>query len=98
MIFVQINIGEYSKKNYCFSLLSLQETGLLNNALHQSLLPTPNRIATSNYSSAGIEHVGSAILILLVGTLSAIVFLVVELIVALYKSRCYGHSRIGEYF
>lgn len=78
-----------------FRLLVLQELGLLKKALQQNLLPTLTRITTSNYSSAGIEHLSSAILVLVVGTLGSTVFLVAELTIALYQSRCSHSSTIN---
>ncbi|KAK5642900.1 hypothetical protein RI129_009067 [Pyrocoelia pectoralis] len=68
-------------------LLKLKQSGVLEKILRESLLVSPINTDVSKYSSAGIEHVGSAIMILVVGTLASTIFLVFELIFALYKGK-----------
>ncbi|XP_031358659.1 uncharacterized protein LOC116182278 [Photinus pyralis] len=68
-------------------LLKLKQTGLLAKILKENLLTSPIATNLSRYSSAGIEHVGSAIMILVVGSMISMIFLVFELIFALYSGR-----------
>ncbi|KAF5306067.1 hypothetical protein FQA39_LY09045 [Lamprigera yunnana] len=69
-------------------LLRLQSSGLLNRMLKDGLtISSVDERSLSEHSSAGIEHVGSAITILEVGALSSTVFLVFELIFALYSGK-----------
>lgn len=67
-------------------ILRLEEVGVLNIIFKKTVLATPIEEGISAYSSAGKEHVGSAVLLFLSGLVSAIVFLLLELAFASYKA------------
>lgn len=66
-------------------MLKLQQAGLIEKALESSLSYKNAPDVITNYSSARLEHVSSAVLFLIVGMLASTVFLLLELITAFYK-------------
>lgn len=68
-------------------ILRLEEVGVLDNIFKNTVLPTPVEEDVSAYSSAGKEHLGSAVLLFLSGLVVAIVFLLLELALAFYKTK-----------
>lgn len=66
-------------------LLKLQQAGLIDKALEDHTSFKKPLVTETTYSNARLEHVGSAIILLGLGTLVSIVFLLIELIAAFYR-------------
>ncbi|XP_044270144.1 uncharacterized protein LOC123014905 [Tribolium madens] len=66
-------------------VIALNEFGILQKILKTNLQPVSTLNLNAGYSSAGREHVGSAILLFLGGVLIALLFLVSEFVFYFYK-------------
>lgn len=64
----------------------MEASGILSNMLQRNLKPLLNSNVNYGYSSAGLEHVGSAGLILVAGVLAAVTFLIAEFMLSFYKN------------
>ncbi|XP_015833324.2 uncharacterized protein LOC103312325 [Tribolium castaneum] len=73
------------KKNINKHVIALDESGILQKILKSNLRPVSTLNLNPGYSSAGREHVGSAILLFLGGVLIALLFLVSEFVFYFYK-------------
>lgn len=69
----------------------MKGSGVLDVLLRRHILPKKETFRLSEYSSVGIEHVGSAIIILASGMLACIFFLMCEFIFAYYETY---HSKL----
>ncbi|XP_068892754.1 uncharacterized protein [Tenebrio molitor] len=74
-------------------ILALEESGILQNKFGRNVRPVPTLDLNSGYSSAGQEHVGSAVLLFLGGVVVSLLFLVAEFVLYFYKR---GRNHTGH--